>query len=317
MTSLLSPATVVQAALPTWGKTSLALAALAALLQAAPSRAATASASGVDNTMTRPGFATAKFNHQSGFAEGNGYEFRGGVGASAFASVTGGGGPDKVASTSARGSASFSDSFRVTLGQVADVGSATSFLLTVPILAHGSARFDWQPLPARPDLTSFGGAYYKYSWSVANASGKGEAGESKFVNRPEEVWDRNTGGLTASFMVSLGQVVSLNLYAEASVQAWVYGTAGSSGAADFGHTLRWGGLSSITGFDSAGQQIALPTGFQLALLSDTTGFDYSQAAGPNPYTSAPVPEPASWALMAAGLGLLAWRRNQQRPAWAT
>lgn len=299
-----SPATVVQPALPTWGRTSLALAALASLLQAAPAQAAEARASvGLDDQlMINPGFATAKSVDEGSFAEGNGYEFRGGVGASAFASTKG------VLSASAAGRASFSDSFRVTLGQVADVGSATSFLLSVPILAHGSADIDWAPSPRFPTLTSSSNAIYEYSWRVANASGTGRHVKFKGFNTPEAVTDTSTGGLTASFMVSLGQVVSLNLTAEA--MAIVGGPGGeASAAADFGRTLRWGGVSRITGFDSTGQQVALPTDFQLALLSDTTGFDYSQAAGLNPYTSAPVPEPGSWALMAGGLALLAWRRR--------
>lgn len=57
------------------------------------------------------------------------------------------------------------------------------------------------------------------------------------------------------------------------------------GRADFSHTLAWGG-ATVTSANGAAVNAFTATGL--------TGFDYSQ-----PY--APVPEPATWALMLAGL----------------
>lgn len=250
-----------------------------------------------------PGFATASTGDRGSFAEGNAYEFLAGVGVSAFASSNGI--PGTATQVGALGKASLSDSFRVTLGQVTDVGSATSFLLTVPIVADGTASLSWTPLPLKPEVTTFGGASYSYSWSVGNVSGSGEYALSKTPTRPQTIRDTKTGGTNAVFMVKLGQVVSLRLSAKADVLVTTFSNLSASGAADFGHTLRWGGVSDIVGFDSAGNQVVLPTDFSLSLISDQTGFNYMKAASPNPYTSTtPVPEPTSWAMMLAGFTLI-------------
>ena len=259
------------------------------------------------------GLATAKTVDKGSYAEANAYEFLGGVGASAFASTKAL--PDAAYKVGAFAKASFSDSFRVSLGQVVDVGDATSFLLTVPIIADGTAALNWQPFPANPSFSSYGGAGYEYTWGVHNISGSGRYHISKSPNRPEVVSDTSTGGTSAVFRVTLGQVVPIYLYAKADVLAVPLGSTGISGAADFGHTLRWGGVTSINGFNSSGQSVALPTDFSLSLVSDTTGFDYRNAAGPNPFTTTPVPEPETYAMLLAGLGLMgtvARRRNANK-----
>ena len=78
--------------------------------------------------------------------------------------------------------------------------------------------------------------------------------------------------------------------------------------AEFGSTLQWKGVVGAQAFDTQGQSLALPAGFELALVGRQTGFDYWNEA-----PKVAVPEPAAWAMMAAGLALLGWRRAKAAP----
>lgn len=78
--------------------------------------------------------------------------------------------------------------------------------------------------------------------------------------------------------------------------------------AEFGSTLQWQGIVDVQAFDTQGQSLALPAGFELALVGRQTGFDYWHEA-----PKVAVPEPAGWALMAAGPALLGWRRARAAP----
>jgi hypothetical protein len=66
------------------------------------------------------------------------------------------------------------------------------------------------------------------------------------------------------------------------------------GESDFSHTLRWGGISAV--LDASGQSIQ----------------NWSVQSLPGIDLTTPVPEPGSWALMLAGVGLLAWLLAPQR-----
>jgi hypothetical protein len=103
-------------------------------------------------------------------------------------------------------------------------------------------------------------------------------------------------------IVRLDEVYSLALAAEAFAAGASYGGGAASGVADFGHTLRWLGVSRIQYQDENGAWFDAPDGYKLTLTSADGQFDYWNAAGPNPFTTA-VPEPASWAMMIAGFGL--------------
>ncbi|HEY0953967.1 MAG TPA: PEP-CTERM sorting domain-containing protein [Roseateles sp.] len=102
--------------------------------------------------------------------------------------------------------------------------------------------------------------------------------------------DRTNGVIELQYSFVFGTAFRLN----ASLDATATALGASSGAImDSFQSATWGGVSSLTTAD--GLAVAYS-------ITSSSGFDYSQ-----PY-SAPVPEPSAWALMFAGLGLLALLR---------
>ncbi|MDR7271051.1 hypothetical protein J2X20_003709 [Pelomonas saccharophila] len=83
-------------------------------------------------------------------------------------------------------------------------------------------------------------------------------------------------------------------YRETSISPIIDADARASAA--FGHTLYWGGISSLTvdGVELNGYA-----------LTSASGADYR-------FSTAPVPEPSAFALLLAGLGAIAWRKGRSR-----
>lgn len=92
--------------------------------------------------------------------------------------------------------------------------------------------------------------------------------------------------------------------AEAKAQAISWdsnaATGAATGTAAFGHTLAWGGIDSIV---SGGAQVEDFT------LTSGSGYDYR-------FSAAAVPEPETYAMMFAGLGLVGWAVRRRRRAAA-
>ncbi len=115
-----------------------------------------------------------------------------------------------------------------------------------------------------------------------------------------------TGGAAGAYNFS-DTSIALSGGAHALVQSIAFSLDGpaiiadASGKANFNRILQWRGVVGVKAFDSNGDEITLPTGFALGLIGGQTGFNYWNEAA-----LAPVPEPAHWALLLAGLALLTW-----------
>lgn len=281
---------------------------LAVLSGASAAQAGTAfyfSNNGPKDTQANPGLATVTYSDAHRYGTASAYEFVGGVGVSTFSSTTGVS-TNSFVNMQTGSSASFADSFRVradTPNLFEEAGGV--YQLTVAIKATGTQ----QATGAQQGVNSYSTATadYKYAWNVTApghaASGSGGVDTRFFDDGSTQttvLGDGAAGTFGTVIFVRLGDIVSLSLSAGSFSSA--DGVAPATGFADFGHTLRWGGITDVSFIpDGGGPSPELPDGFRLSLTSDSTGFDYWNAAGPNPYTTpAGVPEPSSWALALTG-----------------
>jgi hypothetical protein len=253
-------------------------------------------------------------------ASASAYAYLGVVGARASASHNAiapeGGG------VSAQASAGWSDALQPTIaGRFQLAQGITSFRFDYNVGATGGVS------TSASDPSANGVASIFYQLSVAGSALSGQMTRTGNVTttRPE------TGGfgtLSGSFVLgaaesSPGVYVIAGTYGfslaggatAASGQDYFPGrvfTASASADADFGSTLAWQGISRVRAFDASGSEVALPADFRVALTGRETGFDYWDAA---PVLAATVPEPATWATLAAGLaavGAVARRRRVRR-----
>lgn len=112
--------------------------------------------------------------------------------------------------------------------------------------------------------------------------------------------------ITVNIPVLFGSAKELNYTLEVDSYSYVLSKSFSSGhfgegawaesTVDYSHTLSWGGITGV--FDANGNAVS---NFS---VTSTSGFDYA--------TTAPVPEPETYAMMLAGLGLLGFAARRRK-----
>lgn len=252
-----------------------------------------------------PGFVTVLASSSAFFGQANAYEFLGGVGVSAFATSRG-------LNMQAQAFAGYSQSMTVVCPLADAAGDLLAgCILPISIVADGQTSASGNPDSGNPKVFGSAQASYNFRWTI---SGPGIHHEGSAVvdqrsldngTHTLDITGNPLGGVR-EVVVNNGDRISFTLQAGAGAFTDNLGDGTASAVADFSHTLRWGGVSGATGANGA----ALAPG-SVQLLGDD-GFDYMNAAPPNPFTS-PVPEPATALLWALG-GALWLLRRRVRPA---
>ncbi len=208
--------------------------------------------------------------------------------------------------------ASWADNVTIDLGAPGTSGVAT-FVLDIDALQSalgGRDNYGGQSVPEVRLAATDGIRNSFFNISYSRNSGQPAAdryqngGGYSYNNGPVTFFTADTsisGAWTVDIPFSSGRPIELLVSASCAAVASAYARPaeadGSSSSCDMLHTITWGGLSGIRVGDSAW------TG--PATISSTSTFDYSRAAGG-------VPEPASWAMLVLGFGLIGVQRRSRR-----
>ena len=237
-----------------------------------------------------------------------GFAYAGVVGASANVnSRTGGVG---TVFQRADASGSWNDGLQVVWPNSVSVGSLHHLRLTFNIDAQGGVSAN--QIEVSPTFGT-GSADIDYSFNFAGFSrsgsqrieGGGVLSSTGVFGTIAGVVDLAPTGVAAGAYNFSDISIALSGGAHALVQSIAFSLDGpaiiadASGNANSNRILQWRGVVGVQAFDSDGAEVTLPTGFALGLIGNQTGFNYWNEA-----PLAPVPEPAHWALLPAGLALL-------------
>ncbi|MBL0089615.1 MAG: hypothetical protein IPP44_24260 [Ideonella sp.] len=224
------------------------------------------------------------------------YEFLGGIGVFASAS-------SRALNMQAQAFASQS------AVMTAHCGALSDCLMTISMLADGTTSAQGRAATTNPAVFGTSQAGYNFNWTLSggavNLAG-GATVDERSLDDGRHTLDITGNPFSTVHTIRVHEGDQLRLFMQGAAGAFTdnNGDGGASAVADFAHTLRWGGVQGVT--DLLGASIDLS---QVQLLGDD-GFNYVQAAGPNPFTSGhSVPVPASGALVLAGLGLLHRQRR--------
>ncbi|KPF73639.1 hypothetical protein IP88_09045 [alpha proteobacterium AAP81b] len=207
--------------------------------------------------------------------------------------------------------AGFADLFFHRLGSSPDLGNGT-YRLTFAVSLGGTSAAGQTPAPNGVPMSS--SAAFTYRYSLGSLVREGSFSLSRFNGGTDIV----TSGLGAGgvyfdqSIVHIGDFTTIGLNASGFSSAAAYGLGSASSSV--GAEARWLGVSAVEYDAGGGNFVAAPTGFRLDLTSDSSGFDYWNAAVAPP--AGGVPEPASWVLLITGFGFVGGSLRRQRYAAA-
>lgn len=185
----------------------------------------------------------------------------------------------------------------------ADAASSDGFLFLADGYSQGTLAYitanvylDGDPFQHE----GFGTYGYAQSWSASVGAGSNGGGgtwsgfESNYVTCPACSNGGTIGLHSIGFYAVIGYEnnVSMSLHVDNTLFMNMGEPGSVTGTLDLSNTFSWGGITSVS---VNGIAVA-----DFSAISGVTGFDYAKAyAEPTG-----VPEPANWALMVAGFGLI-------------